>query len=76
MKYFVKVKPGARVEKVEQTDGTHFNVSVTAPPREGKANAAVVRALAAHLGIPAWRVDIVAGRTSKEKVVEISSAGT
>ncbi|MFH1193139.1 MAG: DUF167 domain-containing protein [Candidatus Jorgensenbacteria bacterium] len=75
MKIFVRAKPGAREERVEKTDDSHFTVSVTEPPREGKANAAIVAALAAHLNVPQWRVSIVAGRTSRNKIVEILSAG-
>lgn len=51
MKIFVQAKPGSREEKVEQTDGTHFTVSVKEPPVQGKANRAIVDALAKHLGV-------------------------
>ncbi len=71
MKIFVQAKPGSREEKVEQTDGTHFTVSVKEPPVQGKANRAIVDALAKHLGVERHRVRIVSGHTSRHKRIEI-----
>jgi uncharacterized protein (TIGR00251 family) len=44
---------------------------VTAPPVDGKANAALVKLLAAEYGVPKSRVRIVQGETARDKVVEI-----
>ena len=52
MKIFVKAKPNAKVERVEKIDETHFVVAVKEPPLRGKANAAIVSALAEYFGIP------------------------
>ena len=71
MKIFVKVKTGAKKESVKQIDDTHFAVAVSARPEKGKANDAVCRAIAEHFKIPLWRVGIVTGYTSKEKIIEI-----
>ena len=71
MKIFVKVKPGARQEKVESADGTHLTVSVRAQAHEGKANEAVIRALAAHFGVPPSRVSMISGFASRQKIFEI-----
>jgi hypothetical protein len=71
MKIFVTAKPAAKVELVEEIDDTHFRVSVKEPPRQGKANEAVIRAIANHFGVAAQRVRIVAGRASRNKMLEI-----
>ena len=71
MKIFVIAKPSARQESVEQIDETHFKVSVTEPPVQGKANAAIARALAKHLNVPNWSVELISGHASKQKVFEI-----
>lgn len=71
MKIFVKVKTGARHENIKQIDDTHFVVTVSARPERGRANKAVVQALAEHLKIAPWRIGIVTGHTSKEKIIEI-----
>lgn len=71
MKIFVKSKPGAREEKVEKVDDTHYTVSVKAPPERGKANQAIAKALAEHLGVHFVDVVLVSGATSRQKVFEI-----
>ena len=70
MKISVKVKPRARVEKVEEKDGSLI-VSVKAETKEGKANIAVIKALAAHFGVAPSRVRLLTGARSKTKFFEI-----
>lgn len=65
------------MEKVERTDSlldneTHFKVFVKEPPVEGKANKAIIKAIASYLKIAPSRVEIIRGLTSKEKVMEIN----
>ncbi len=71
MRIHITVKTKARETAVEKIDGTHFKVSVTEPPQEGKANYAIVKALARHFGIPLLAVEIISGTTSRQKVVEL-----
>jgi uncharacterized protein YggU (UPF0235/DUF167 family) len=49
-------------------------VRVTAPPERGKANEAVVRLVAATLGLPRAAVTIVSGHGAREKTVEVAGA--
>jgi len=51
-------------------DGT-LRVRLTAPPVDNKANEALVRFLARLLGVPRSKVEIVAGHTSRNKLVSI-----
>lgn len=74
MKIFVRAKPNAREEKVEQADETHFTVAVKEPPRNGEANVAIARALARHFTIPSLNVRLVSGFSSRQKVFEIPSS--
>jgi len=71
MKIFVKAKPGAKEELVERVDENNFNVSVHAPPVKGLANQAIVKAIAGYFGIAPSRVRIIAGYTSRQKIIEI-----
>lgn len=71
MKITVQAKPGAREERVEKMDETHYVVAVKEPPVQGRANAAIVRALAAHFGVAPSRVRILTGHTSRQKIMEI-----
>ncbi|MFH1161990.1 MAG: DUF167 domain-containing protein [Candidatus Jorgensenbacteria bacterium] len=71
MKIFVKAKPRAKGERVEKIDETHFSVSVKGPPEKGKANEAIVKALAEYFKIPASRVVLLSGFSSKNKILEV-----
>lgn len=68
MKLFVRVKTNAKLEIVEQVDSTHFTVAVKALPVDGKANAAVQKAVAKKLGIAPSLLTLVKGAASKDKV--------
>ena len=71
MKIQVKVKPGSRTEEVSQ-QGDSFIVKVKEPPKEGKANQAVIKLLAEHFGVPQSQVRILSGFRSKNKVIEVA----
>lgn len=71
MKISVKVKTKAREESVEKIRDREYAVSVKESPVDGKANIAVIKALAEYFQVPSSRVRIHAGHGSKGKVVEI-----
>ncbi len=71
MKIFVKVKPNSKTQSVKKIDPAHFEVRTKSPPREGKANAAAIDALARHLHVSKSQIKILAGAKSKQKVFEI-----
>ena len=52
--------------------GDTLKVRVSAPAERGQANAAVEALVAKELGVPRLSVRIVAGMTSRRKVVQIS----
>ena len=54
-------------------DGT-LRVRVTAPPVDGKANAALRKLLAKRLGVAAGRVRIERGEKSRRKLVSVEDA--
>lgn len=70
MKLFVTAKPSAKEDSVKKIDDTHFVVAVREPPVQGRANRAIIKALADFLNIAASRLNIVSGHTSKQKVLE------
>ena len=71
MQINIKAKPNSREEKVEKISDTDFIVSVKEPPVEGKANRAIINALAVYFKIASARIKIVSGWTSRQKVLEI-----
>lgn len=70
MRYTVFVKPNAKENRAESADGG-FLVWVKAPAKEGRANDALVRVLAEHLGVAPSRVAIVRGQKTKKKLIEV-----
>jgi len=68
MRITVDVKAGSNRDSVELIEEGHYMVHVRAPPRKGKANAAIAKLLRRHLGRP---VTLVLGRTSNRKVFEV-----
>ncbi len=70
MKIQVKVKPNSRTEEVSQ-EGDSFIVKVKEPPKEGKANQAVIKLLAEHFGVSQSQVRILSGFRSRNKVITI-----
>lgn len=73
MRIFVTAKTNAREEKVAAKDATHFVVAVKASPIEGKANDAIRKALARHLGIPQSSLTLRSGASGKSKVFELET---
>jgi uncharacterized protein YggU (UPF0235/DUF167 family) len=67
----VHVKTKAREPGVSVIDATTLRVRVREAPERGKANEAVVAALADALGVPRSSVRIVTGGHSRKKLVEV-----
>ncbi len=72
IKVKVRVIAGAKKEEVKQEEG-FLKIKVTSPPVKGKANEAVIRALAEHFDVPKSRIIITKGQTSNKKEVEIAT---
>ncbi len=71
MKLTITIKPNARHELVEKIDEHDYRVAVKSPAVEGKANAALIKALAKHFSVPQSSVHIKLGLNSRKKLVEI-----
>jgi len=68
----VKVVPGSSRNEIVGWLGEALKIKVTAPPEKGKANEAVIRLLAAALGIATDDISVVSGHSSPAKLVAIS----
>jgi uncharacterized protein len=67
----VRVQARARRDEIAGERAGSLLVRVTAPPVEGRANAAVCRLLAERLGLAPGRVAVVRGAASRDKLIEI-----
>jgi len=70
MKIQVRVKPNSKTEEVSE-EGDSFIVKVKEPPKEGKANQAVIKLLAEYFGVPQSQVRILSGFRTKNKVIQV-----
>lgn len=68
----VLVQPRASRAKIGPIHDGRIKVSVTAPPVDGEANAAVIELLAKSLGVSRGAVEVVAGASSRRKTVRIT----
>jgi hypothetical protein len=67
----LRVSPGAARSVVVGRHGSGWKVRVAAAPEDGKANDAVVRLLADTLDLAPRDVQIVSGRSSRDKIVAL-----
>lgn len=73
MKIEARVKPRAKTAAVKrQADGS-FLIQVKAPAQDGKANEAVVQAVAEYFGVPKNAVTIVRGQTGRNKLINVKN---
>lgn len=68
----VKVVPGSRRDQIVGALGDRLKIKVSAPPEDGRANAAVCELLAGALGVSARDVEVVAGDSRPEKTVRVA----
>ncbi len=66
----VRATPRARRPALDYAEGI-FRIAVTAPAEEGRANAAVMDALAHALGVAKTRLTLVNGATARDKLFRL-----
>ena len=68
----IRLTPGDKKNEIDGflEDGT-IRVRLTAPPVDGKANRALIEFLSEVLGVHLSDIEIVAGETSRNKLVSI-----
>ena len=70
----MRLQPRARRAEVVGERAGAIVIRVTAPPVDGKANAALCVFVARAAGVPPSRVSVVRGTTSRDKVVRVEGA--
>ena len=65
----VHVKPGSKKGPLVQADADDGTLTIYVPERavDGKANEAVTKLLAAHLGVPKSRLELASGASARVK---------
>jgi uncharacterized protein (TIGR00251 family) len=70
--FAVKVHPRAKKNAITGEVGGALKLALTAPPADGKANAACIEFFAKLLKVPRSSVTIAAGLTSRNKVIRVA----
>jgi len=71
VRFAVRAQPLAARSEIVGLHGDALKIRLAAPPVEGAANVALVELLSQALGVPRRSVRIVAGETSRGKIVEV-----
>jgi hypothetical protein len=69
--FAIKVHPRGKKNAITGEIGDALKVSLTAPPVDGKANAACIEFFAKLLKVPRASVSIASGEASRNKVVRV-----
>jgi uncharacterized protein (TIGR00251 family) len=67
----IHAQPGAKRTEVAGLHGDALKIRLAAPPVDGKANAELVRWLAASFGVPQRNVTVERGEASRQKTVRV-----
>ncbi len=68
----VRVHPGAKRNAITGIHDGALKVSLTTPPTDGRANAALIAFLSDRLNIPRSSLELVTGQSSRTKSVRIT----
>ena len=69
------MSPGASRSEIVGRHGNGWKVRIAAAPERGRANEALIGFLAATLGVTRERIQLIAGRTGRRKVIEVDGIG-
>lgn len=70
----ILVQPRASRAKIGPVHDGRIKVSVTAPPVDGEANAAVIELFAKQLGVPKSAIEVIAGASSRRKRLRVTGS--
>jgi len=68
----VHVQPGAKQTQVAGIHGDRLKIRLSAPPVEGRANAALREFVAAAFAVPQRSVELASGESGRKKTLRIS----
>ena len=73
MRIYIKVIPKSSQNKIEKMEDGSYKVWVTVVPEKGKANQAVVKLLSKYFKVAKSQIEIVGGKTAREKIVDVGA---
>jgi uncharacterized protein (TIGR00251 family) len=69
----LSIQPRASRTRIVGLHGDTVKLAITAPPVDGKANAAVISYIAAFFKIPKQAVHVQSGKTSRTKILAMEN---
>jgi hypothetical protein len=72
----VRVHPGAKRNAITGTHADALKISLTTPPTDGRANAALIAFLADRLNIPRLSIELLTGATTRSKTLRLTGITT
>jgi uncharacterized protein (TIGR00251 family) len=69
----IKVKPGARVSSLTESEPGCWLAQIKSPPVDGKANEELIALVAKHFGCRKAAVSIKTGSTGRMKLIRIEN---
>ena len=71
-KILVKVKPNARENSLRQFQDGTWIAEVKAPPKDGKANRALIKVIAKQFNVTKSQVSIRRGKSGRTKLIQLN----
>ena len=71
VRFSVRVQPRASSDAIVGVHGNSLKIRLTAPPVDGAANESLVKFLSGIFAVPRRSIKILAGESSRTKIVEI-----
>ena len=71
-KFLVKVKPNARENSLRQFQDGTWIAEVKAPPKDGKANRALIKVIAKQFNVTKSQVSIKRGKSGRTKLIQLN----
>ncbi len=68
----IKLVPRSSKSRIMGMDGEFYKVKVNSPPVDGEANKELISLISKRLRIPKGSIEIIAGRTSRMKVLRVT----
>lgn len=73
MRVYLKVFTKSGRNEIKEIANRQFEVRTTAIPAKGMANEVIIKLLAKHFNTAKSNIRIVAGKTAREKIIDIDS---
>jgi hypothetical protein len=76
MRIYLKVITRSSQQKVEKVSEGNYKIWIHSVPEKGKANQEIINILANYFGVSKNKINIIGGKTSSKKIIDIIPSPT